>query len=44
MQGFGGKARSKKNHYEDLDVGDRIIIEWISREIAWNGRRWVCLA
>jgi hypothetical protein len=32
------------NIEEDLDVGGRIILEWILKEIGWNGMDWNDLA
>jgi hypothetical protein len=42
IEDFGGKAR--RDHYEDLDVGGRIILKWILErqdEMVWTGLIWL---
>jgi hypothetical protein len=43
--GFWWESQKKRDHLEDLDVGGRIILEWILvREIGWGGMDWIDLA
>jgi hypothetical protein len=35
---------SERGHYEDLDIGRRIILRWILGEIGWGGMDWIVLA
>jgi hypothetical protein len=43
IQYFGWKPR-RQDHSEDLGVDGRIILEWILREIGWEGVDWLYLA
>jgi hypothetical protein len=36
VQGFGGKARRKKDHLEDQGVGGKMGSEWIFGRLAWG--------
>jgi hypothetical protein len=38
-----GKPK-RKRPLEDLDVGGRITLKWILREIGWGGMDWIDLA
>jgi hypothetical protein len=39
--GFWWESRKERNHYEDLDVGGSIIVEWILE--GWAGGEWTGL-
>jgi hypothetical protein len=34
----------ERDHYENLDVGRRIILKLTSRDIGWGGMDWIYLA
>jgi hypothetical protein len=36
IQNFGWESQKERDHYEDLNVGGRIILKWILREIGWG--------
>jgi hypothetical protein len=38
------KTPEEKDHWEDLDVGGRIILKQTFRKIGWGGMDWIDLA
>jgi hypothetical protein len=41
--GFWWESQKERDHYEDLDVGARIILEWILERydgVVWTGLIW----
>jgi hypothetical protein len=38
------ESQKKRDHCEDKNVGRRIILAWISREIGWSRMHWIQLA
>jgi hypothetical protein len=40
--GFLWKSQKEKEHYEDINVGGRIILGWILKK--YNGMDWIHLA
>jgi hypothetical protein len=42
--GFWWESQKERDHWEDLDVGGRIILEWIldkSDRVVWTGFIWL---
>jgi hypothetical protein len=42
--GFWWESQKERDHYEDLDIGGRIILEWILErydEVVWIGLIWL---
>jgi hypothetical protein len=42
--GFWWESRKEGDHWEDLDVGGRIILEWILKRqdrVVWTGLIWL---
>jgi hypothetical protein len=39
--GFCWESLKERVHYEDLDVGGRIILKLILRDMGWNGMDWI---
>jgi hypothetical protein len=40
---FWWESWKERDHWEDLNIGGRIILRWIS-EIGWGGMDWIDLA
>jgi hypothetical protein len=38
--GFWWESQAERHQYEDLDVGERIILKWIL-EIGWDVVNWI---
>jgi hypothetical protein len=38
---FQWESQKERDHWEDLGVGRRIILNWILREIGWDGLVWL---
>jgi hypothetical protein len=41
---FWWESRKETYHWEDLNVGERIILKIDLRDIRWSGMNWICLA
>jgi hypothetical protein len=41
---FSWESQTERDHYEDLDVGGRMILNWILDRLGWNGLDWTDLA
>jgi hypothetical protein len=42
--GFWRESRKERDHWEDLDIGERIILEWILERwdgVVWTGLIWL---
>jgi hypothetical protein len=39
--GFWWGSQKERDHYDDLDVGGRIILKW---NLGWGGMDWIDLA
>jgi hypothetical protein len=35
--GFWLESQKEKDHYEDLGIGEKIILEWILERMGWYG-------
>jgi len=44
IQNIGQKILRERDHLEKLGVDGRIILDWIFREIGWEGMNWVHLS
>jgi hypothetical protein len=41
--GFWWEILNERDHYENLDVGGKIILRWFLRDIEWDGKDWIDL-
>jgi hypothetical protein len=42
--GYWWESQKERDHWEDQDVGGWTILNWILREIGWDGVDWIELA
>jgi hypothetical protein len=42
--GYWWQSQKERDHWEDQDVGEWTILEWILREIRWDGVDWMDVA
>jgi hypothetical protein len=43
-KGVRWESQKERDHWEDLEVGGRIILRWLLREIGCGGMDWIDLA
>jgi hypothetical protein len=42
--GYWWESQKKRDHWEDQDLAEWIILKWILRETGWGGMDWIDLA
>jgi hypothetical protein len=41
--GYWWESQKERDHWEDQDVDEWLIIKWILREIEWGDMEWIDL-